>query len=54
LKIIAEKKNITIPEIGQHIQKGISATKVRLTKLKQMGYIKRVGTLKGGHWEIIK
>jgi predicted HTH transcriptional regulator len=54
VEMIAQNATITIPEIAQRINKGYSATKVRLAKLKQNDYVERIGSLKGGYWKIKK
>ena len=53
IKCINDNKYITIPEIAIVIQKGLSATKVKINKLKELNIIKRIGPAKGGHWEVI-
>jgi len=42
-KVLAEKVGISVRKIETNIK-----------KLKDMGYIKRIGPAKGGHWKIIK
>ena len=50
--LIAENKHITISEIANHINLSISGTKLRINKLRKNGSIIRIGSAKGGHWEI--
>ena len=54
LKILALNPNITIPELAQQIDKSESATWRTVRKLQKEGRIKRIGSKKGGHWEVIK
>ena len=54
ISMIRENKKITIPQIAKYINKGISATKDRITKMKKYGYIERIGSLKGGYWHLIE
>ncbi|MDR2448583.1 MAG: putative DNA binding domain-containing protein [Prevotellaceae bacterium] len=52
LQSIEREATITVSEMAKRISKGLSATKARLTKLKQGGYIERIGSDKGGYWKI--
>jgi ATP-dependent DNA helicase RecG len=49
-----QERSITISELATRINKGLSATKARLAKLKQNGYIDRMGSAKGGYWKVKK
>lgn len=49
--LIRANKHITLNEISKAINKGMSATKERITKLKNENLIKRTGSAKGGHRE---
>jgi ATP-dependent DNA helicase RecG len=53
ISLIANDKNISIPEISRQSGKGGTAIKVRLMKLKKAGIICRIGPAKGGHWVVI-
>ncbi|MDR1737593.1 MAG: winged helix-turn-helix domain-containing protein, partial [Candidatus Symbiothrix sp.] len=48
LSVVADNKDITIPEIAKAIKLSISGTKLRLNKLKTAGILERVGADKGG------
>jgi len=52
LKLMSENKKVTTSRIADNI--GISKRKVldNINKLKLLGFIKRIGSAKGGHWEI--
>ena len=54
LKTLAENPNITIPELAKVIDRSASATKRAVRRLRQLGYIERVGPDKGGYWKVIK
>ena len=53
LEIIAKNQFVTIPELSKML--GISTTAVEnnLAKLKAKKILKRIGSAKGGHWEIV-
>ena len=53
LEILALNPNITIPELAQKIDRSESATKRAVRNLRKSGHLKRVGSRKVGHWEII-
>ena len=46
--------NITIEELSKEIRISDRAIKKNISKLKQEGKITRVGSDKGGYWEIIR
>ena len=52
--MIKNNNKITINEISAKINKGLTATKERIKKLKKQNKIKRIGPDKGGYWEVIK
>jgi ATP-dependent DNA helicase RecG len=54
MSLITENKHITILEIANNINLSVSGTKLRINKLKNNGSIVRVGSAKGGHWEVNK
>ena len=54
LALIKENNNISIPNIAEKIERGLTATKDRVSKLKANGFIERVGPDKGGYWKVIK
>jgi hypothetical protein len=45
---------MSIPNIAKNINRGITVTKGRITKLKNIGILERIGADKGGYWKIIK
>jgi len=45
--------NLTLEEISRIINMSISAVKRATKKLQDEGKIKRIGTKKSGHWEVI-
>ncbi len=53
LKLFAQNKTVSMSEIADNL--GISKRKVldNINKLKKLGLIRRVGSPKSGHWEII-
>ena len=54
LGYMQENKNITIAELSQKLGISTRAVEKHISKLKQQGKIKRIGSDKGGYWEIIK
>jgi ATP-dependent DNA helicase RecG len=54
LHLIVADKFVTINSIAKSI--GISTTAVEnnLTKLKEKGMLRRIGSDKNGHWEVLK
>ena len=52
-KLMMKNSNITIKEICQELNMSESGVKKVIKKLKDENRIKRVGSLKSGHWEII-
>ena len=53
IAIIEANNKISIAKIAEEIGKGITVTKIYLANLKAENRLKRIGPLKGGHWEII-
>ncbi len=51
--LIAEKPNITIPELAIALAKSTGTVKKYLQKLKQNDIITRKGAKRGGYWEIL-
>ncbi|HHT67380.1 MAG TPA: winged helix-turn-helix transcriptional regulator [Erysipelotrichaceae bacterium] len=57
IKVLAEIRNnpnITISQLAVVCNLGRTTIDRSISKLKEMGYIKRVGANKNGYWEIIK
>ena len=52
LHLINENSQISITDIAKKIERGLTATKERISKLKAKGLIERVGADKGGYWKI--
>jgi ATP-dependent DNA helicase RecG len=50
--LITDNKHITIHKIANSINLSVSGTKLRINRLRNNGSIARVGSAKGGHWEI--
>jgi len=47
-------ENITISELAQQFKVNKKTIKRDIIKLKKERKIKRIGSDKGGHWEIVK
>ena len=57
MKILEEmKKNpkITADELSEILSINLRNTKKNIEKIKEKGLIKRVGSRKTGHWEVMK
>ncbi|MDF1549292.1 MAG: ATP-binding protein [Bacteroidales bacterium] len=54
ISLILEKSTITSMELSEIIGISDRKTKDNIKKLKSMGIIRRIGSDKGGHWQIIK
>ncbi|MFH1645183.1 MAG: winged helix-turn-helix domain-containing protein [Candidatus Omnitrophota bacterium] len=54
LNLMLEKKDITIRELSEAIDISTTAVENNIKKLQEKGLIKRVGSDKGGHWEVIE
>jgi len=54
LELIKENTKITIPEIADKIKLTTRAVDKNISKLKQKGLLKRIGSAKGGYWKISK
>ena len=53
-QLIIDNNQMTIVELAKVIGVSENAIKQQLAKLKKEGVIKRVGSTKAGHWEVIK
>ena len=53
LELIAKNRSITISELSLQLKVAEKTIKRDITKLKDDGILKRVGSLKAGHWEIV-
>jgi ATP-dependent DNA helicase RecG len=54
IEAILVNKKISIPDMAKIINRGITVTKETINRLKEEGKIKRIGSAKGGHWEVIE
>lgn len=54
LKLMEDNKYIITKELSKHIKISTTAVDNNITKLKKKGVLKRIGSLKGGHWEVIE
>lgn len=53
LEILKKKPRISRKELAEELNINTSAIQKHLLKLKEAGYIKRIGPDFGGHWEIV-
>jgi len=54
LSTIKNNKKISRSEISRELNVGKDIVKEYIEKLKNKGYLKRIGPDKGGYWQIIK
>ena len=52
LKLMEDNKYITTKELSEHIKISTTAVDNNITKLKKKGILRRIGSPKGGHWEV--
>ena len=52
MSIMLNNNSISIPELSKKINKGVSATKARISKLKEMCLLERIGADKNGYWKV--
>ena len=52
IDLIRQNPSITIPEIAEKIDLTIKGVEWNIKILKKEGILQRVGSLKGGHWEV--
>lgn len=52
--LIKEDPSISASEIAERIGKTPRTVERKISELKQMNILKRIGSPKGGHWEIIE
>ena len=54
IELMKENKYITTKELSEYIKISTTAVDNNITKLKKKGVLKRIGSPKGGHWEVIE
>ena len=52
LELMKDNKYITAKELSEHIKIGTTAVDNNISKLKEKGILKRIGTAKSGYWKI--
>jgi ATP-dependent DNA helicase RecG len=53
LALLATTPTLTIPEIANRLEKSGSAIERAIRKLRESGRLKRIGSAKTGHWQIL-
>ena len=53
VELIKQNPSITIPEIAEELDLTIKGIEWNIAKLKNEKTIKRIGSTKGGHWELL-
>ena len=54
LELLQKNPNLTVPDIALQISKSESAVQRGILKLQIAGRLKRAGSRKSGHWELLK
>jgi ATP-dependent DNA helicase RecG len=54
IEIMRNNRNVTIPELSLNLDISTTAVENNLAKLKEAGFIRRIGPDKGGYWEVTK
>jgi predicted HTH transcriptional regulator len=54
VSLIKEKPNIRIFEIAQILLKPVRTIENNISRLKEKGVLKRIGSKKTGYWEVLK
>lgn len=54
LKMIKKEPQITVKKLASKIRLTRRGIKYHIIKLKEQGRLKRIGSTKSGHWEVIK
>lgn len=54
MKLIAEDKHITLDQLAPILEVSRKTIQRDIRTLKELGKIERIGSLKSGHWKIIK
>jgi ATP-dependent DNA helicase RecG len=53
LALLVTTPTLTIPEIANRLEKSSSAIERAIRKLRESGRLKRIGSAKTGHWQIL-
>nr|CAA6823292.1 MAG: Type I restriction-modification system, specificity subunit S (EC [uncultured Thiotrichaceae bacterium] len=53
LDLLQQQPTLTLVEVAEQLDKSVSAIERAVAKLRKDGKLKRVGPIKGGHWEVI-
>jgi len=54
LRLIKSKSTISIAELSRQLEVSTTAIEKSIKRMKANGRLKRIGSAKGGHWEVIK
>lgn len=54
LELMEDNKYITTKELSGHIKISTTAVDNNISKLKKKGILKRIGSAKGGYWEVVE
>ena len=54
MELIKDNPVITRHEIADALGMSVAGVDKNISKLKALGHLKRIGSKKGGHWEIVE
>lgn len=54
LELLQQQSTLTLAEVADKLGKSVSAIERAAAKLRKEGRLKRVGPIKGGHWEVVQ
>jgi len=53
IDLLQQQPTLTLAEVAEQLDKSVSAIERAVAKLRKDGKLKRIGPIKGGHWEVI-
>ncbi len=53
LNLMRENPHISAPIIAQHIGISVRKTEENIKKLREKGILRRIGSARSGHWEVL-
>jgi ATP-dependent DNA helicase RecG len=52
LKLLADTADMTIPQLAKELRLSTMAVEKQIAKLQQDNQLKRIGSERGGHWQV--
>ncbi len=54
IELMRENVDVSIPEIAKKLQRTPRAIEMQINQMKASGSLRRIGSAKGGHWEVLE